>query len=248
MYILGIHDGHHSGAAIFKDFKLICAISEERISRNKNEYGFPKLSINYCIKKAKINKSQISHVAFSTKLLPPRYMIVKRNTTFTLDDYKKEQEEYWYQIFYKKKKPKYLNIFKKKIKKSTVYDYKRLKNENDEESLQDIRKEGVKKFLGIKHNKIFFYDHHKCHAYYAFYSSPDREKLDHIFTCDGGGDKTNGTIWKVKNKKYLKEIYRTNIANIGRIYRYIVMLLNMKPSENEFKVMGLAGYSSLDSK
>ena len=49
MYILGIHDGHHSGAAIFRDFKLICAISEERISRNKNEYGFPMLSINYCI-------------------------------------------------------------------------------------------------------------------------------------------------------------------------------------------------------
>ncbi len=248
MYILGIHDGHHSGAAIFRDFKLICAISEERISRNKNEYGFPMLSINYCVKKAKVNKNQISSVVFSTKFLPPRYMIVKRNTTFTLDDYKKEQEEYWYQIFYKKKKPKYLNIFKKKIKKSKVYDYKRLKNENDEETLQDIRKEGVKKFLGIKHDKIFFYDHHRCHAYYAFYSSPDRSKLDHIFTCDGGGDKTNGTIWKVENKKYLKEIYRTNIANIGRIYRYIVMLLNMKPSENEFKVMGLAGYSSSESK
>ena len=248
MYILGIHDGHHSGAAIFKDFKLICAISEERISRNKNEYGFPKLSINYCIKKAKIKKNQISNIIFSTKLLPPRYMIVKRNTTFKLDDYKKEQDEYWYQIFYKKKNPKYLDIFKEKIQKSDVYDFRKLKNENDEETLQIIRKEGVKKFLGIKHDKIFFYDHHECHAYYAFYSCPDREKLDHIFTCDGGGDKSNGTIWKVENKKYLKEIYRTNIANIGRIYRYIVMLLNMKPSENEFKVMGLAGYSSSDSR
>ena len=42
MYILGINDGHNSGASIFLNGKLICAISEERLSRIKNEYGFPK--------------------------------------------------------------------------------------------------------------------------------------------------------------------------------------------------------------
>ena len=50
MYILGINDGHNSGASIFLNGKLICAISEERLSRKKNEYGFPKKSIDYCLK------------------------------------------------------------------------------------------------------------------------------------------------------------------------------------------------------
>ena len=30
---------------------------------------------------------------------------------------------------------------------------------------------------------------------------------------------------------------------MGRIYRYITLILGMKPTEHEFKVMGLAGYA-----
>ena len=56
MYILGINDGHNSGASIFLNGKLICAISEERLSRKKNEYGFPRKSIDYCISSANIKK------------------------------------------------------------------------------------------------------------------------------------------------------------------------------------------------
>ena len=87
MYILGINDGHNSGASIFFKGKLICAISEERLSRKKNEYGFPRKSIDYCIQVAKIKKSQIDFVAVATLNLPPKYFVVKRNTTFTIDDY-----------------------------------------------------------------------------------------------------------------------------------------------------------------
>ena len=41
MIIIGIHDGHNSGASLFYDNKLICAVTEERFTR-KNEYGFPE--------------------------------------------------------------------------------------------------------------------------------------------------------------------------------------------------------------
>ena len=59
MYILGIHDGHHSGASLFFKNKIICAISEERLSRKKNEYGFPKKSIEFCLNKARIKKKTL---------------------------------------------------------------------------------------------------------------------------------------------------------------------------------------------
>ena len=42
MIILGIHDGHNCGASLFKNGTLLIAISEERITRNKNEYGYPE--------------------------------------------------------------------------------------------------------------------------------------------------------------------------------------------------------------
>jgi len=50
----------------------------------------------------------------------------------------------------------------------------------------------------------------------------------------------------MSQKNKLKEVYRTNIGNLGRMYRYVTLLLGMKPTEHEFKVMGLAGYA-LDS-
>ena len=49
MIILGIHDGHNCGASLFKNGALLIAISEEKITRNKNEYGYPEKSINKCL-------------------------------------------------------------------------------------------------------------------------------------------------------------------------------------------------------
>ena len=93
MILLGIHDGHNCGASLFKNGKLLIALNEEKITRKKNEYGFPKKSINFCLKKFNLKKKDISYVAVSTKNLPPKYFIVKRNTTFTIDDYIKEQNK-----------------------------------------------------------------------------------------------------------------------------------------------------------
>ena len=115
MIVLGIHDGHNSGASLFKNGKLLSAISEEKISRKKNEYGFPEKSIKFVLKHNNISKKQINKIAVSTKFLPPKYFLVKRNTTFSLQDYIKEQNEYWFEKIYKKKNVKYLTIFKDKI-------------------------------------------------------------------------------------------------------------------------------------
>lgn len=58
MIILGIHDGHNCGVSIFEDGKLLLALNEERITRNKNEYGFPLQSINYCLKYLNLKKKR----------------------------------------------------------------------------------------------------------------------------------------------------------------------------------------------
>ena len=125
MIILGIHDGHNSGVSLFKNGRLLSAISEEKISRKKNEYGFPVNSIKLALAHNNIKKNQIDAIAVSTKNLPPKYYLVKRNTSFSLKDYLIEQNEYWYERIYKKKKVKYLKIFKKKIigRKKLFYDF-----------------------------------------------------------------------------------------------------------------------------
>jgi len=249
MIILGIHDGHNAGTALFINKKLICAISEERITRNKNEYGFPINAIQFCLKQAKIKKDQVTQVAVSTKKLPPKYFLVKRNTTFNIEDYYNEQNLYWYPKIYKNKKVKYLDIFKnKKVLKSKLhYNFSKIKNEDDYAGMKESRMNFMANFFLLKKENIFFYDHHECHAYYGFYGAQIIDKKVCVVTLDGGGDDTNATIW-ISNKNKLKEVYRTNIGNLGRMYRYITLILGMKPTEHEFKVMGLAGYALDNNK
>ena len=57
------------------------------------------------------------------------------------------------------------------------------------------------------------------------------------------GDKSNLSVSIVKNSK-LKEVYYSKKNKIGTLYKFITLMLGMKPSQHEFKVMGLAPYAS----
>jgi len=45
MIVLGIHDGHDAGAALIKDCRIVAAVNEERLNREKLYMGVPKESI-----------------------------------------------------------------------------------------------------------------------------------------------------------------------------------------------------------
>jgi carbamoyltransferase len=63
-----------------------------------------------------------------------------------------------------------------------------------------------------------------------------------IVTADSWGDDCNATISIVESGQ-IKEIHRTAMCNLARIYRWMTLLLGMKPNEHEYKVMGLAPYA-----
>jgi len=68
MYILGISCYYHdSAAAILKDGVVVAAVEEERFSREKNDDGFPKHAIDYCMKAAGISEKDLACVAFYDK-------------------------------------------------------------------------------------------------------------------------------------------------------------------------------------
>jgi len=68
MYTLGISCYYHdSAAALLKNGKVIAAVEEERFSRNKFDDGFPKMTIDYCIREAGITSKEIHSVAFYDK-------------------------------------------------------------------------------------------------------------------------------------------------------------------------------------
>ena len=55
--------------------------------------------------------------------------------------------------------------------------------------------------------------------------SPNRDQESLIFTMDGNGDNTNGTISVGGINKELSFISRSSNFNLGRIYRYITYYL-----------------------
>jgi predicted NodU family carbamoyl transferase len=62
--ILGLNFGHDASAAILKEGRLVCAISNERISRKKKAAGVTKEMIDYVLDVAE-KVEQIQFIAYS---------------------------------------------------------------------------------------------------------------------------------------------------------------------------------------
>jgi len=68
MYILGISAFYHDSAAcLLKDGEIIAAAQEERFTRKKHDYRFPVNAVNFCLKYAKINGTELDYIAFYDK-------------------------------------------------------------------------------------------------------------------------------------------------------------------------------------
>src|SRR6187401_1521225 len=66
MAILGIWDGHDSGAALIDQGRLVSAVNEERLTRRKLEVCFPARSVRACLALARLNATDVDVVAVST--------------------------------------------------------------------------------------------------------------------------------------------------------------------------------------
>lgn len=255
MKILGIMWEENSSVALMIDGVVVGAVSEERFSRIKNDERYPKNAIEAVLEEGGIKAEQLDFVAFIGTMWGPAYILTRHYSSFSVSDYIKEQHEYWYPVLYKHKKINYVDVFKEKIDlKQYPYDWKDVLNfikkdknsgraaeEKNKEFFQDFRRNLVANHLGIDPKKVIFVDHSTGHAMYAYFGSPIREETL-VLTADAWGDNINATINLVKNGK-MKRISSSNDLLIARLYRYITLLLGLKPNEHEYKVMGLAPYA-----
>jgi carbamoyltransferase len=65
MRILGISAHYHdSAAALLIDGVPVCAVQEERLSRRKNDAGFPSRAIEWCLDSAGVDAADLDAVVF----------------------------------------------------------------------------------------------------------------------------------------------------------------------------------------
>jgi len=248
MKILSLYSSFPSSVSLLVDNKVVAAVQEERFTRKKNDETFPKNSIDYCLKQANISPNELDAVALASFVSPFDDHIV-RKSQWTIEDYLRDQHERWkpYLVDKTDKKPKsLLEIFSDKIDLNMYpnkYWKKNYKKKNRNKKYLTDRIEIIANYLGINKNKIHRIDHHRCHAAYSYYASNFRKEKVLALTVDGMGDGLNATAGIFDEKGSYKKFYQTDDCGIARIYRYMTLLLGMKPNEHEYKLMGLAPYA-----
>lgn len=250
MLILGINEDHNATAALCKDGKIIACCSEERLSRVKNDVEYPYKSIDSILKISGTAPSEIDFVAFAGTQADCVQMKIKRSTRYKISDYIKEMHQYWKKLFVENIESDYWESLLSDPRFASVpknyYDYgfmDKFPKEQWQVRMNEARQNAAIEQLGIKRERARFIDHHTAHAHYAYYASPrEGPRPAAIVTADGWGDGCNATISKVEDGK-IREVFRTPMCNLARIYRWMTLLLGMKPNEHEYKVMGLAPYA-----
>ena len=248
MFILGIVEGHNCSAALLNNGQVVAVCFEERLSRLKNDFGYPKKSIEYCLSVAGITGADLDCVALVSKNLPLTQLAVKREATFSVEDYQREQEEFWKPVLLEGKKTDYLEVFSDKLYLEELnYDFteEELNSPSDIDLLK-VRYRTLSNHLGVESDRVKMVHHHLAHSLYAVYSTPDyREKQNKgmlVLASDGYGDDCSASVGVFKNGSF-EFLSKSPKSGLGRIYRYATLLLNMRPGVDEYKVMGLAPYS-----
>jgi carbamoyltransferase len=247
--ILGIHEGADAGACLLINGRILASASEERFSRMKNDWGWPTHAIAFCLESAGLKASKLDCVAIASEVINPIELKIKRSHAYGIKDYINENERYWKPVLINGEELDYYEVFKndKLFNKNynMPYDFSFIErctsSKERVERFQEERLNTAMRELAVSADKIRFVNHHLCHAAYAYFASEGRDKTL-VIAADGEGDGANAAIC-IGEGNNLEEVFKTSKHNLARIYRWITLVLGMKPNEHEYKVMGLAPYA-----
>ncbi|MCW5786010.1 MAG: hypothetical protein KIT49_00705 [Nitrospira sp.] len=70
MLILGINEGFEASVVLCRDGKILFAVQEERLTREKGVIGFPAQAVLHCAKQYGLNSRNLNHVCLSNLRSP----------------------------------------------------------------------------------------------------------------------------------------------------------------------------------
>ncbi len=221
MLVLGIHDGHDSGACLLRDGKLLLHSSEERRRNSKNWAGVPEKSVEIIFKRTGIDPKDVDLIALASKI----------RTTFPTRGHK----------------PIYsvLNFLSwaGRSQMGTQFGRWLLSRMRKRKELMAYLES-----IGLGNKPVVPFDHHLTHAATAYYFRP-WEGPATILTLDGAGDGLCATVNK-GNGIAIEVISQTPKYHspAGWMYSALTAHLGMRPYEHEYKLMGMAPYGQPDFK
>ncbi len=229
MIILGITDSFNSGAAISIDGRVVAAVNEERLDRNKMSMGFPNLSIAEVMRIANVKAGDIDKVAVATSNLFWRPNAVP------------------YTDYFRMKKGSFRDTF---LALGSVFSrimgnvqsakqmYYGLKSQLTRPRRKQLPAR-LRENYGIT-APVRFIDHHLCHAASAYFTAGFRQAT--VITQDGAGDGRCSRVYAVKDGKFRQLQQLDSYDSVGNYYSYVTHLCGFKAHKHEGKITGLAAY------
>ena len=169
MIVLGITDSITSGAAIVADGRVLAAVAEERLSRQKMAMGFPRQSISEVLRIASLDMKAVDHIVVATNSL------FWRPESTKLEDYFRKPKERSRDLFLSSG-----SFFAKFTNGSPLSRkiYYKMKSMLTSGRKAKIR-EQLAKGWGY-HGEVSFIDHHLAHCASAYFTSGMDEAMSII--------------------------------------------------------------------
>lgn len=227
MRVLGISDNHNAGAAVVIDGRLVAAVNEERICREKNVLGFPSAAIAEVLRLSGLSPAEIDLVAvagditpsFLLRLIPRWHRRAKHysgqfGALFDLYTYYQVAARY------------FVLPYRLDRRLSRAIVTRRLAP------------------LGLR-SPLCFYEHHQAHAAAAFLCGPFSRAL--VLTADAMGDGVTITVGVGRPDGRVERVFaQSGLTALNPYYSRVTELLGFTPNRHEGKITGLAAYGDAE--
>ena len=228
MNVLGIWDGHDSGAALLQEGRLRFAVNEERLTRRKLEVRFPARSIDACLAYAGLKPDDVDLVAASTS-----------DPAKTLGRWWPGSKERYYAVRRRKARPGLLTGLTRLAK----YRMTEWGPGPASKALSRLAlRRALTRHFGLTRAELRLVDHHEAHAAAAVWAAGLGPCA--ALTIDGQGDGVSATISVFRDGRLERVAASPAKSSLGIFFEHVTNLLNMRELEDEGKVMALADYAA----
>jgi carbamoyltransferase len=215
-YILG----HDAGASLLVDGKLVAAVEEERLNREKKTSDFPLNSVKWCLEHADIQFSDIDLIAipwnFSTEVFDT--LLLELATA------RMEPLEKLIRLFHVGQL--FANVL---CREAILGDF------------------AARTGFTPDPDKVVFVPHHLAHATTGYFMAGMKDAA--FLISDGRAELFSSLIGEIRGGKIRIFEESTISANdsIGNLFSSITRYLGFVPNNDEYKVMGVSGFAGSPS-
>ena len=235
MKIVSIYSWHNASIGYAENGVLHYVLQEEKFDNIKNSTGFPYKSLRYLAKQIDITTVD-RFIMVGVPIFAHLFTEEKVNYREDLEGVK---ISFWEKLMYHfsgKFSGIYLALQKRKFDSLNPQNFPLLKKTLEEIVGKELQK-----------NQIEFIEHHEAHALSPiyFYGLHNSKKPTLIMTLDGMWDDWICASVRTWKDGKLETLTTTPfIHSLGFIWSNMTRAMGMKPLEHEYKVMGLAAYTT----